>query len=155
MLIFLVSDPNETQATQMLQELLDHKPHSSVKYSDHSTVLKTQAVQSNELSSDSIPSSRANNSAPHYHLHGLASTQSQSNNQTEEEIDTGSQKENIGTVKTSKDLARSNSSPTSRAHSPHVASSKSAPSKGKNVAQTTAGNAKVSTEGFSFNNCYV
>ncbi|KAF4614521.1 hypothetical protein D9613_003123 [Agrocybe pediades] len=135
------SDLNETQATQLLQDLLDHDPNLSVMQ-NQSSILKSQVVlRVNETTSESIPSSRNDDSAPHYHLHGLASTQSQSNNQTveeEEEMKESSQKENIGAVQTNKDLGKSHPS-SSRSHSPHasVPSKSKKAGKSKGISKTT------------------
>ena len=120
-----ISDPNESQATQLIQELLEPDTDSSRKPSDaRSSALKSQ-LPANEISSDSLPS-RNSNSLPQYHFHGLASTQTQSQHyDDEEEPNNGSQKENIGTTsRSSKDSGRSLPSPVSRPTSPHASSSK-------------------------------
>ncbi|KAF8965254.1 hypothetical protein BDZ97DRAFT_1812840 [Flammula alnicola] len=108
---FGASDPTDSQATQLLQELLEHESSPSKPSEARNSALKTQLHHSNEISSDSLPSSRTPHSLPQYHFHGLA-----------EEVNEGSQKENIGAAKSSKDLGRSNPSP--RPSSPHASSSR-------------------------------
>ncbi|PPQ93283.1 hypothetical protein CVT25_015281 [Psilocybe cyanescens] len=126
--VFDSSDANEeSQATQLLQELLDNNssPIKRPNESRSSAAFKTQVVHANEISSDSLPSSRTSNSLPHYHFHGLASTQTQSQHQGEDEqVNEGSQKENIGASKQIKDPGRANASPISRPSSPHPSSSR-------------------------------
>lgn len=102
----------------MLQELLANENDKDVNWKPtevHDLASKPQAT-SNGFSSDSSPS---RNSLPHYRLHGLASTQTQSQLYEEDEaIHEGSQKENIGASERSKDLGQSN--PIFRPPSPHA-----------------------------------
>ena len=92
----LISDPNESQATQLLNDLLQNETDSSRKPSDAHN-LNSRSVHSNEISSDSLPSPRHSNSLPQYHFHGLAATQTQSQHYEQgEEVNEGWPKKNIG-----------------------------------------------------------
>jgi hypothetical protein len=114
----------------MLQELLanDKDKNANQKPTEvHGSTSKPQATHSNGFSSDSSPSRK---SPPHYRLHGLASTQTQSQlYEKDEAIDEGSQKENIGAEERNKDLGQSNPLPIFRPPSPHAPPPKAAPSK--------------------------
>ncbi|KAH9483918.1 hypothetical protein JR316_0003396 [Psilocybe cubensis] len=122
------SDANEeSQATQLLQELLDQKssPIKRPEEDRNSAAYKTRSAHTNEISSDSITSSRNSNSLPHYHFHGLASTQTESQQQGEDEqANEGSQKENIGSLKQTKDFEHSSPSLATRPGSPYQSSSR-------------------------------
>ncbi|KAF8163374.1 hypothetical protein B0H34DRAFT_764888 [Crassisporium funariophilum] len=129
------SDPtNDSQATQMIQDLLENSDSSSWKLSEtRGPALMPQAIHSNEISSDSLPSSRTSNSLPQYHFHGLASTQTQSQHHGEdEEVNEGSQKENIASLKSNKDAGQLNPSSISRPPSPHASSSRNVQTKTTN-----------------------
>ena len=111
--------------TQLLNDLLDNGTTSTRKFPARSPGLSSRSVHSNEISSDSFPSSRLSNTLPQYHFHGLASTQTQTQHcEVAEEIDGGSQKENIGTHRSSKDVVQVQASPPPRQGSPHVSTSK-------------------------------
>ncbi|KDR81687.1 hypothetical protein GALMADRAFT_239810 [Galerina marginata CBS 339.88] len=131
---FEESDLADSQATQMLQELLEPDASSSKRTSgSRSSALKSHLVPPNEVSSDSLPSSRTSGSIPQYHFHGLASTQSQTQqNGEEDEVNEGSQKENIASLR-----GRSNLSPVSRSSSPHASSSRNHQVKGPQADQRT------------------
>jgi len=102
----LISDPNESQATQLLNDLLQNQTDSSRKQSDARS-LKSRSVHSNEISSDSLPSPRHSDSLPQYHFHGLAATQTQSQHyEQQQEVNEGSQKENIEAQRSGKDAER-------------------------------------------------
>ncbi|KAF9484732.1 hypothetical protein BDN70DRAFT_872278 [Pholiota conissans] len=112
-------DPDSSQATQMIQDLLERDNSPGKRTDSRSSALKTQNYHFNENSSDSIPSSRTSHSIPQYHFHGLVSTQTQSQHYgDDEEPQEGSQKENIGAVKLSKE------SPPMRPSSPEASSSR-------------------------------
>jgi hypothetical protein len=121
-----ISEPtDESQATQLLTDLLDTGATSTRKLPARSPGLSSRSVHSNEISSDSFPSSRRSNTLPQYHFHGLASTQTQTQHcEDAEEIIGGSQKENIGTHRSSKDPGRAHASPPPRQGSPRTSSSK-------------------------------
>ena len=120
-----VSDPNDSQATQLLNELLENGTASSKKTPGPSPSLHARSVHSHEISSDSFNSSRHSNHLPQYHFHGLASTQTQSQQAGDSEgLDGGSQKENIGANRPNKDLSRLHTSAPSRQGSPHAPPSK-------------------------------
>lgn len=124
----LVSDPDSSQATQMIQELLERDSSPSKRNDSRSSALKTQNHHSKEVSSDSLPSSRTSHSIPQYHFHGLASTQTQSQHYGEDdEPEEGSQKENIGAMKPSKE------SPPLRPSSPQASSSRNVAAKAPHV----------------------
>ena len=114
----------------MLQELLANDKDKDANWKPteaNDTASKPAATHSNGFSSDSSPS---RNSLPHYHLHGLASTQTQSQLYEEDEaILEGSQKENIGAAERNKDLGQSNPLPVFRPPSPHATPSRNAPTK--------------------------
>ncbi|KIM49330.1 hypothetical protein M413DRAFT_438515 [Hebeloma cylindrosporum] len=132
------SNQTGSQATQLLQDLLENDSGSS-KMHGHSSAFKPQP---HEISSDSLPSSRTSNSLPQYHFHGLASTQTQSQHYVEEEgLNEGSQKENIGAGKSSKEWA--NPQPIPRPNSPHppVASAKG-DSRGNSLPRNDKGKGK-------------
>lgn len=100
----LSSDPDSSQATRMVQDLLEHDISPTKSTTSHNHRLKAQTNHSIDISSDSLPSSRASHSIPQYHFHGLASTQTQSQHYEEEdEPQEGSQKENIGAAKVNKE----------------------------------------------------
>ena len=105
----------------MLQELLANDKNKDANWKPtgiHDSASRPQATHSNEFSFDSSPS---RNSLPRYCLHGLASTQTQSQPYEEDEaIHEGSQKENIGATERNKDLGHSNPSPIFRPPSPHA-----------------------------------
>lgn len=130
------SDQNEeSQATQLLQELLETNS-SPIKnpVGKRSSARRTQTPHHNEISSDSLPSSRTSNSLPHYHFHGLASTQTQSQQQEGADVfNEGSQKENIGTSKPSQEQGRVN--PPRPSSPPIASSSRAIPSKGSQTVQ--------------------
>jgi hypothetical protein len=112
----------ESQPTQLLQNVLDSAytcpddSHTSVPAVDDLNV-------SNDFSSDSH-TSRNSNSAPRYHFHGLAATQTQTQHEESGENE-GSQKENISTMNTSGENKQSSSTPFHpRSTSPHASSSK-------------------------------
>ncbi|CAA7271631.1 unnamed protein product [Cyclocybe aegerita] len=138
------SDTSSFQATQLLDELMDTDGNSSKKLTEtRSSVLKGPFVHTNEISVDSLPSSRTSHTLPQYHFHGLASTQTQSQNDDEDEqAHEGSQKENIGAAKSSKDHAQSIPSPVSRSNSPHVPAFKHGPAKAQ-VEDNRAGRTPV------------
>ncbi|KJA27104.1 hypothetical protein HYPSUDRAFT_35669 [Hypholoma sublateritium FD-334 SS-4] len=117
-------DPDSSQATQMIQDLLEPHTSPSKSGSAHNLRRRPQNQQPNDISADSLPSSRTSHSIPQYHFHGLASTQTQSQHYGEDdEPQEGSQKENIGSVKTGKE------SPPSRPASPGPSSSRNSPAK--------------------------
>lgn len=108
----------------MIQDLLEPHTSPSKSGSTHNLRRRPQNQQPNDISADSLPSSRTSHSIPQYHFHGLASTQTQSQHYGEEdEPQEGSQKENIGAVKTGKE------SPPSRPASPGPSSSRNPPAK--------------------------
>ena len=108
----------------MIQDLLEPQTSPSKSGSTHNLRRRPQNQQPTDISADSLPSSRTSHSIPLYHFHGLASTQTQSQHYDEEdEPQEGSQKENIGAVKTSKE------SPPSRPASPGPSSSRNPPAK--------------------------
>jgi hypothetical protein len=101
----------------MLQEMLANDKDATWQSTEaHDSAFKPQATHSNGFSADSSPS-RNSNSFPRYHFYGLASTQTQSQN---EAIHEGSQKENIGAAERNKDLGQSNPLPSLRPASPHA-----------------------------------
>lgn len=124
------SEQEDLQATQLVHDLL--APGSSPMRSMElrNPLLRNLFAESNEASADSQLSSRASNSAPQYHFHGLASTQTQSQSQPyvedmEVDMEEGSQKENIGAAKTAgKEVQQALSSPGPRSPSPHASHSK-------------------------------
>jgi hypothetical protein len=111
----------------MLQELLANDKDASWKHTEaHESASKPHP------NADSIHSSRNPSSLPHYHFHGLAATQTQSQPYEEDEaIHEGSQKENIGAAERNKDL--SNPLPIFRPPSPHASSTRNAPGKATHV----------------------
>jgi hypothetical protein len=131
------SDQAGSQATQMLQDLLENDSSSS-RMPSHSSAFKPL---SHDISADSFPSSRTSNSLPQYHFHGLASTQTQSQYYAEEGgINEGSQKENIDAAKSSKER----SSPVSRPDSPHPPAVSVLPAKGDSRSNSLPKNDKAS-----------
>lgn len=124
-----ISDPNESQATQLLHELLDNDTNSSKRLNDsRDPSLKSRPAYSNDVSSDSSPS-RHSNSIPQYHFHGLASTQTQTQHYEEEQgVNEGSQKENFGAL--NKDDGQIRPWPSSRSNSPVTSSSRGAQNNG-------------------------
>ncbi|KAF9464783.1 hypothetical protein BDZ94DRAFT_1320898 [Collybia nuda] len=89
------SDLEESQATQVLQGLLDPGADSWSPKGSRQTVPKDRSSISKDAS-DSSPPRNTNIATPHYHFHGLASTQTQA--QQHDDIiqpEGGSQKENI------------------------------------------------------------
>jgi hypothetical protein len=107
----------------MLQELLANDKDKDANWKP----TEANDTHSNGFSSDSSPS---RNSLPYYRLHGLASTQTQSQLYEEDEaIHEGSQKENIGAAERNKDLGQSNPLPVFRPPSPHATPSRNAPTK--------------------------
>ncbi|KAF9535266.1 hypothetical protein CPB83DRAFT_779065 [Crepidotus variabilis] len=136
----VASDPNDSQATQLLQELLEPQTTSSRNQSEPlGSGLKTNSGHMHDISSDSLPSStRHANSHPQYHFHGLAASQSQQQNPVEEELpNEGSQKENIGASVANKANGCVVPAAVSRASSPLATPSKNAQSKGS-VMETRA-----------------
>ena len=134
------SDSNQTgsQATQLLQDLLENDSGSS-RLPPHPSAVKLPY----EVSSDSLPSSRASNPLPQYHFHGLASTQTQSQHYGEEEgVNEGSQKENIDAGKSSKEWANPQTIP--RPNSPHHPVASILPPKGDSRGNSLPRNDKVS-----------
>lgn len=98
-----ISDQEETQASQMLADLL--QPGSSPIKSPNPPARSSKITFQADLT-ESFHSSRNSNSLPTYNLHGLAATQTQTQVVEEEEDSEealgGSQKENIqgpGTAK--------------------------------------------------------
>lgn len=123
-----ISDPNESQATQLLNELLANVADSSKLSIARDSELKSHSI---DTSSDSLPSSRLSNSVPQYHFHGLASTQTQSQHlEDEEEVNVGSQKENVGAQKSNKGNGDIRLRPSSRSNSPVASSSRGAQNNG-------------------------
>lgn len=127
-----------SQATQLLQDLLENDSGSS-RMTAHSSAFKPQPY---EISSDSLPPSRTSNPLPQYHFHGLASTQTQSQHYGEEEgVNEGSQKENIGAGKSSKE--RADPQPIPRPNSPHPPAASTLPPKGDSRGNSLPRNDKV------------
>lgn len=114
----------------MLQELLANDKDISLESTEaHKCTSKPQVSHSNGYSSDSI-SSRNSNSLPRYLLHGLVSTETQSQQYEDDEaMYEGSQKENIGAAGRNNDLTLSDPLPVFRPPSPHASSSRNAPNK--------------------------
>ncbi len=127
----------------MIQDLLEPQTSPSKSGSTHNLRRRPQNQQPTDISADSLPSSRTSHSIPLYHFHGLASTQTQSQHYDEEdEPQEGSQKENIGAVKTGKE------SPPSRPASPGPSSSHNPPAKPQHMerrAPVAPSTEKVST----------
>ncbi|KAF7363517.1 DNA repair protein crb2 [Mycena sanguinolenta] len=89
----------ESQASQMLRNALDSQSDDEMAIHNTNTVPVDELDISKDLSStDSIRSSRT---MPHYHFHGLATTQTQSQQYDDEGTphDAGSQKENVNATR--------------------------------------------------------
>ncbi|KAF6765281.1 hypothetical protein DFP72DRAFT_870613 [Ephemerocybe angulata] len=129
------SDVDESQATQMLLDLVPDKTSSALSPLTPARHAKT--IQSPlTLAVDAAPesfSSRNTNSLPTYHYHGLASTQTQTQSNAEEDpIEEGSQKENIQQVQ-----AAAPSEPLiTNAAAKQGQSSKGTPAKSKDIGQS-------------------
>jgi hypothetical protein len=103
-------------------------PHSSTHGEEHDTTKKTP--------NDSLTSSRLDSSsAPRYHFHGLAATQTQTQHYNDDDgTNEGSQKENINATSTAGE-ARTTVIP--RLGSPQASSSKNIPTKVPHVEQSS------------------
>ncbi|KAF5330425.1 hypothetical protein D9619_005443 [Psilocybe cf. subviscida] len=123
------SEQEDLQATQLVHDLLAPASSPMRSMELRNPLLRNLFADSNDISESQL-SSRASNSAPQYHFHGLASTQTQSQFQSYVEdievgLEEGSQKENIGAGKTTgKEAQQSLPSPGSRSPSPHPSQSK-------------------------------
>lgn len=132
--------PSTSQASQLLQNVLDGEIHSGRKRneSDGQNHMDDPNI-SKDFSPDSVPSSNQNsNSAPLYQYHGLAATQTQTqHNDGGNGENEGSQKENINAAVKSGEV-RFNTAPANGSASaiPHAASSKNS-SKTPNVEQSS------------------
>jgi len=90
------SDVEESQATQMLLDLMPDRNSSILSPTRTTNATTSPVALSTEAASDSFSSSRQPNSLPTYHYHGLASTQTETQQILDEgQAEEGSQKENI------------------------------------------------------------
>ncbi|TFK42505.1 hypothetical protein BDQ12DRAFT_676322 [Crucibulum laeve] len=130
------SEMVESQASQLLHDLLEPAKELSLNHVEDQSASSLNFTVSNDISSDS---SRNSNTLPHYHLHGLAETQTQSEDYQEqevEELNEGSQKENIGATRPLNELkkrASATPSPSSLSVSPHADHSRNMPTKQPHV----------------------
>lgn len=117
-------DAEESQATQLIHAALEQSPEPS-----EDRIKGGVMVPNKDNSIESFPSSRnsATTSVHHYHFHGLAATQTQTQLCDDEDsansgmvLSEGSQKENLGTTGTTgRDIKWGMPSPDSRPSSPH------------------------------------
>lgn len=95
----LISDVEDSQATQILLDLVPGQASSLLSPARPVETIQSPVPLSLDVAPESFSSSRHSNSLPTYHYHGLATTQTQTQSvaeEEEEEVQEGSQKENIG-----------------------------------------------------------